>query len=67
MLKREVYTGLSVLSVMMVSNMAEFTMFSMSAMGGFAWTMVFLGTTMDVARIRHDRIMISRGILFSPR
>ncbi len=56
LLKRGAYTGLSVLCVMLVSNMAEFTMFSMSAMGGFIWALVFVGTAMDAARLKRDRM-----------
>ena len=55
LLNRGVYTGLSVFCVMLVSNMAEFTMFSMSAMGGFTWAMVFVGVAMDISRIKRDR------------
>lgn len=58
MLKRGAYTGLSVLAVLLVSNMAEFTMFSMSAMGGLFWAMVFIGTAMDAARIRRDQMNV---------
>lgn len=58
MLKRGAYTGLSVLAVLLVSNMAEFTMFSMSAMGGLFWAMVFIGTAMDAARIRRDQVNV---------
>jgi hypothetical protein len=54
LLKRGAYTGLSVFCVMLVSNMAEFTMFSMSAMGGYTWCLVFVGTAMDAARIKRD-------------
>lgn len=56
MFKRGVFTGLSVFTTMLVSNMAEFTMFSMSAMGGFTWALVFIGTAMDAARIKKDQM-----------
>ena len=55
LLKRGAYTGLSVLCVMLVSNMAEFTMFSMSAMGGFVWALIFVGTAIDASRQRRDQ------------
>lgn len=55
MLHRGAYTGLSVLMALTISNMAEFTMFSMSAMGGLFWAMVFVGAAMDSVRIRQDR------------
>ena len=55
MMSRGAYTGLSVLIALTISNMAEFTMFSMSAMGGYFWAMVFVGAAMDSARVRQDR------------
>lgn len=58
MQKRGVFTGLSVFVTMIVSNMAEFTMFSMSAMGGYSWALVFIGTAMDAARIRRDQVNV---------
>lgn len=61
MLKRGVFTGLSVFTTMLVSNMAEFTMFSMSAMGGFTWALVFIGTAMDAARIKDDQRNLRLG------
>ena len=35
-----------------VINLGEFTLFSMSGMGGFQWSMVFLGVVMDEMRLR---------------
>ncbi len=58
LLKRGAYTGLSAFCVMLVSNMAEFTMFSMSAMGGFVWALIFIGTAIDASRQRRDQLYI---------
>lgn len=63
LLRRGAYTGLTTLSVLLFANMGEFTMFSMSAMGGYAWAMVFVGVAMDCARIRRD----SRTIVVTAR
>ena len=38
------------------SNMAEFTMFSMSGGGGFLWIFVFVGIAFDAARQRQDAL-----------
>jgi len=54
LLRRGAYTGLSIFCALLVSNMAEFTMFAMSAMGGYFWAMVFIGVAIDAARIRED-------------
>lgn len=58
MLRRGAYTGVTVLSALVVSNLAEFTMFSMSAMGGLFWALVFIGAAMDTARIKQDQTIL---------
>jgi hypothetical protein len=67
MLNRGAFTGLTVFCAMLVSNMAEFTIFSMSAMGGYTWALVFVGTAMDAARIRHDSRVLGVRSFFTPR
>ncbi len=54
LLKRGAYTCLSLFCAFLTSNMAEFTMFSMSGCGGFLWIFVFVGIVFDVARQRQD-------------
>lgn len=56
LLKRKVYTGLCLFGVLIVSNMAEFTMFSMSATGGFVCALIFVGGVFDALRQRADRL-----------
>lgn len=47
LLARRAYTSLACFFVLIVSNMAEFTMFSMSAMGGVFWAFIFIGAAFD--------------------
>jgi O-antigen ligase len=55
LLRRKAYIGLGMLFTLFVSNMAEFTMFSMSAMGGFIWALIFIGSAFDALRIRDEQ------------
>lgn len=50
-LSRRAYIGASAFVVLIVSNLGEFTVFSMTATGGFLWSMVFLGVAMDANRL----------------
>lgn len=49
---RQAYTGLSVFMALLVSNLGEFTMFSMTATGGIVWILIFVGVALDAQRIR---------------
>lgn len=60
MLMRRAFIGAAVLFVFIVSNLGEFTFFSMSALGGLFWAMVFLGVAMDVARLKQESIVQQR-------
>lgn len=55
LLSRKAYTALSCFFVLIVSNMAEMTMFSMSAMGGFLWALVFVGGAFDGVSQRNQQ------------
>lgn len=59
LLSRQAFIGASVLFVFIVSNLGEFTFFSMSAGGGLMWSMVFLGVVMDAARLREAQFRFS--------
>ena len=59
LLSRQAFIGAAVLFVFIVSNLGEFTFFSMSAMGGIFWAMVFLGVAMDAARLREAQFRFS--------
>lgn len=54
LLSRQAFIGAAVLFVTLVSNLGEFTFFSMSYMGGLFWSMVFLGIAMDAARLKQE-------------
>lgn len=54
LLTRQAFIGSAVLFVFIVSNLGEFTFFSMSAGGGLMWAMVFLGIAMDAARLKQE-------------
>lgn len=49
---RRAYVGLSVFFAMIVCNLGEFTMFSMTSTGGLVWAMVFVGLALDANRQR---------------
>lgn len=55
--KRRCYIGAGCLFVCALTNLGEFTFFSMTYMGGFIWAMVFAGVAMDVQRIRQETFM----------
>ena len=55
LLSRKAYTALSCFFTLLVSNMAEFTMFSMSAMGGVFWAFIFLGAGFDSVSKRNQQ------------
>ena len=49
---RQAYTGLAVFVSLLVSNLGEFTMFSMTATGGIVWVLVFVGVALDAQRVK---------------
>lgn len=52
LLSRHAFIGAAALFVLMVSNCGEFTVFSMSGVGGMLWAVVFLGLALDAQRER---------------
>ena len=50
--KRKAYTGASCLFVCTLTNLGEFTFFSMSYTGGFTWGMVFVGLALDLRKLK---------------
>lgn len=58
MLRQRAYMGVSLFITFLVSNMGEFSFFSMSYTGGFMWAMLFLGLILDIltSRVRADRV-----------
>lgn len=57
MLARQAFVGASCLLVMLVANLGEFTIFSMSGIGGVMWALVFAGLTLDAQRLRQQAIL----------
>lgn len=55
LLTHHAFIGASALFVFIVSNLGEFTFFSISGMGGLFWAMVVMGLAMDAARLRQDK------------
>lgn len=52
LLARQAFIGAAVFFVFVVSNLGEFTFFSMSGMGGIFWAMIFMGLAIDAHRQR---------------
>lgn len=51
LIRRKAYVGASVFFTVIMTNMGEFTIFSMSAMGGIFWFMTFLALVFDQKRM----------------
>ena len=60
--KRRAYMGAACLFVCTLTNLGEFTFFSMSYSGGFIWTMVFVGLALDIRRINDERVRAMVGM-----
>lgn len=58
MVRKRAYIGASLFITFLVSNMGEFSFFSMSYIGGFMWAMLSLGLILDllIVRVRVDVI-----------
>lgn len=52
--KKRAYVTASCLFVAMLTNLGEFTFFSMTYTGGFIWAMVFTGIAMDAQRLKEQ-------------
>ena len=50
--KHRAYIGLCAFFELLLTNMGEFTMFSLSYTGGFLWAMVFAGLVLDSVRLK---------------
>lgn len=53
--KRKAYISASMLTVISVSNMGEFSFFSMSYAGGLHWTMMFAAVILDGMRVQNEQ------------
>jgi len=59
-IKRRAYIGASCLFVFMMTNLGEFSFFSMSYTGGFAWAMIFVGIALDLRKMGDENAEIRR-------
>ena len=58
LISRHAYIGASVFFAFLVSNFGEFSMFSMSYIGGIYWTLVFAAICLDVQRMKSSEIPV---------
>ena len=63
-IKRRAYIGASCLFVTMLTNLGEFSFFSMSYIGGFTWAMVFVGLALDLRKMGDENEEIRRRMEF---
>lgn len=63
-IKRRAYIGASCLFVCTLTNLGEFTFFSMSYTGGITWAMVFVGLALDMRKMGDENEEIRRQIEF---
>lgn len=56
LVRSKAYLGFGMFFTMVMSNLGEFSIFSMSYIGGFMWAMLFLALNLDVARLRERKI-----------
>ncbi len=57
LLSRHAFMGSAALFVLLVSNFGEFTFFSMSAMGGIFWCVIFIALIMDAQRLAERKVV----------
>lgn len=62
--KRHAYIGASCLFVVTMSNLGEFTFFSMSYAGGITWAMVFVGLALDIRKMEDENEAIRQQMEF---
>ena len=62
-IKRRAYIGASCLFLCTLTNLGEFTFFSMSYTGGFSWAMVFVGLALDVRKMKDENEAIRREMM----
>ena len=58
LISRHAYIGASVFFAFIVTNFGEFSIFSMSYIGGIYWTLTFAGVCLDVQRMKSTNMMI---------
>ena len=62
-IKRRAYIGASCLFVCTLTNLGEFTFFSMSYTGGFTWAMVFVGLALDLRKMKDENEAMQKEMM----
>lgn len=62
-IKRRAYVGASCLFVCTMTNLGEFSFFSMSYTGGFTWAMVFAGLALDIRKMKDENEKMRRQMM----
>ena len=62
-IKRQAYIGASCLFLTTLTNLGEFTFFSMSYTGGFTWAMVFVGLALDIRKMKDENEAIQKEMM----
>ena len=55
LLRQRAFIGSAGLFVLVMSNFGEFSIFSLSGIGGAMWSLVFIGLALDAARMKEER------------
>jgi len=53
---RKAYLGVGLFGMMLLGNLGEFTMLSMSSTGGVIWAMIFVGYAFDARRLKEEQM-----------
>lgn len=54
--KRKSYIALSTFITMLILNLGEMTMFSMTSTGGLVWSVIFISSMLDAQRLKQGRV-----------
>jgi len=65
--RQKCYVAFSCTVVLLLSNLGEFTMFSMTYMGGIMWMVVFCGLAFDLQRLKKGKLERQGGFGYGPR
>jgi len=49
-----------------LTNLGEFSFFSMSYTGGFTWAMVFMGLALDIRKMKDENLTLKRDYVMHP-
>ena len=63
-IRRRAYIGASCLFVFTITNLGEFTFFSMSYSGGFCWAMIFVGLALDLRKMEDENEALRQQMEF---